>query len=107
MNFLDNFKIDNWYKLLLYIGLVGMMGTIFFPLSGFEKSSIIPLFLGCIFIGFGEWKRERYSQYIKPPNLYDGPTALITQKFQSKDPIGITLDIVGILFIILGIWRIL
>ncbi len=108
MGFLDNFKIETWYSLILYVGIVGTFGTIFVPMQGFEKSSVLPLFLGMALIGLGEWKMERCIRYIKPPNVHTGPAAVVTQNFQSKDDlIGIVLEVIGLILIGLSLFRIL
>jgi hypothetical protein len=100
MGFLDSLKIDTWYRFILYVGIVGVFGTIFVPIQGFKKTSILLLFLGCALIGLGEWKRERYHHQIKPANIHTGSAALISQKFQSNDKLGIVLEIIGFLLII-------
>jgi hypothetical protein len=102
-----NFKIDIWYKAVMYLGAVVFVISLFSPVKGLTNSQVQLLSGGAFLLGLGEWKNHKVISGIKPPNAYTGPAAFIQTTVRSADFIGLLLDGGGIVLILLAIWRIL
>jgi len=54
-----------------------------------------------------QWKNHKKESFIKPPNAYTGPAALITYPVRKPDLLGVLLDLVGIALIGFGVVSVL
>ena len=100
-DYFKNFLIDTWYKVLVYLGGILFIFGLFIPSRVITNKQLILFSLGLFFIGLGEWKNMKNFSYIKPPNIYTGPTAFMSGKTREPDIFGILFDIVGITLLIL------
>lgn len=110
MNVSDILKgllIDSWYKALMSIGGIALVGSFFFEVQGITNRQLQMIAAGLFFLGLGEWKNHKEESYIKPPNVYTGPTALITVTSWKPDVIGLFFDLLGIILLISGVWSII
>lgn len=88
MEFFKSFKIDAWYKVLVYLGGILFIFSIFIPTQWITNEQVVLLSSGMLLIGIGEWKNHKYVSWTKPPNVYTGPTAFITTKTRKPDAVG-------------------
>ncbi len=96
-NFLNNLELDRWWKGVLWAGFF-ILAMSFLPVPEFLVNKYVFGFgLGLIFIGFSFWIAEKRNSYIKPPNVYTGGTALITEYRIEHNIITILLLIAGII----------
>lgn len=80
---------------LLMIGGLGFILSLFLPITSFNNKDISMFFLGFFLIGLGEWKHYKTYSEFKPPNAYTGPAGIIT--YHKRNP-----DFVGVVFISTG-----
>jgi hypothetical protein len=45
--------------------------------------------------------------WFKPPNVYTGGAALMQTKVRQADVFGILLDVVGVVLLLVGFWKII
>lgn len=90
-----------------------MIGGTFLVISLFKETKGITniqlqmLSAGALLIGLGEWKNHKVLSYIKPPNVYTGPAALVSYPVREADLVGITLDLIGLVLLVRGVWSVL
>lgn len=101
------FKIDVWYKAVMYLGAVLLAFSLFFDVKGMTNSQLQLLSGGSFLLGIGEWKNHKTKSWIKPPNAYTGGPALMQAVVREPDFIGYMLDGLGILLMAIAVWRIL
>ncbi len=102
-----NLALDTWYKALMYVGGAVFVASLFVDVKGLTNSQLQLLSGGAFLVGLGEWKKHKERSWIKPPNAYTGPAALITETVRLPDFSGTLLGILGIALIVFGIVRIL
>ncbi len=102
-DFLKNLQLDTWYKAFMYIGGIVLVGSFFLEVKGITNTQLQLVSAGLFFIGIGEWKNHKSESFIKPPNAYTGPAALITHSVWKPDLIGLLLDVAGLVLMIMGI----
>lgn len=103
---LKSLAVDTWYKAVMYVGAVTLVGSFFFDSKGITNLQLQLLAGGSFLLGLGEWKNHKPLSFFKPPNVYTGGPALMTTTVRSSDIVGTTLDIVGIILICLAVWKI-
>lgn len=96
-NFFNNFKLDKWWKGVLWLGVFFMLSSFYFSPSFLKPQHLFGLSLGLLFIGMSYWIGEKEHSWIKPPNVYAGGAALITQQYIKHNLVTVTLFLVGIL----------
>jgi hypothetical protein len=106
-DFLKNLVLDTWYKALVYVGGLILLLSLFIEVKGIANQQLQLLSTGIFFFGLGEWKNHKKESFIKPPNVYTGPTALISYTVWKPDLLGILFDLIGITLIGFGIWFII
>lgn len=107
MDFFKNLALDAWYKALVYVGGAGLLLAFFVDARGVSNTDLQILLGGVFLLGLGEWKNNKIKSWIKPPNVYTGPTLWIDEPIRKPDVLGLLLDGFGIALIILGLYRIL
>lgn len=96
MNLLEKLKLDTWYGIVLYLGVMLIAAALFVP--GVEFVNVQHLFglgLGMVMIGLAQYIAETSLSQIKPPNAYTGPAALISWIEFKHNPITALLLLVG------------
>ena len=106
-DFLKDFVIDAWYKAIVYVGGVVLALSFFLDVKGLTNHQLQLLASGAFIIGLGEWNNHTTQSWIKPPNAYTGPAALLTQKIRKATVIGVLFDLIGITVFTFGMIRIL
>jgi len=101
------FRIDVWYKAVMYVGAVLFAFSLFVEVKGLTNSQLQLLSGGAFLLGIGEWKNHKIESWIKPPNAYTGGAALVRSVVRKPDLVGYTFDLLGILLMVIAVWRIL
>jgi len=104
---LKGLKLDVWYKAFVYLGGVVLVLSFFLDVKGIDNLQLQLLAGGCFLIGMGEWKNHKPVSWIKPPNVYTGPAALMTTTVRKPDLVGVLLDILGVALLGVGIWSVI
>lgn len=99
---LKNLKIDSWYMVFIIVGAVGFISSLTVPILAISNKQAMVLTSGILMIGLGEWKNHKYLTGIKPPNVYTGGTAIITQKIRRPDILGNFMVMIGLLFLVIA-----
>jgi len=102
-NFLENLKIDRWYKVFIYLGTFLFIISLFSTTHWLTNKQTGLLGLALFFIGLGEWKNEKVAVMFKPSNAYTGPAGFLQWPIRKMDLIGIIMLLVGIVFLIMFI----
>lgn len=95
--------IDRWFKVFVYIGVLAFAISLIVEVKGITNRELQMISLGLFFVGIGEWKNEKYLSYIRPPNVYTGPAALVQTPVRKADSLGIAFDAVGGILLLAGI----
>ena len=102
-----NLKLDTWYKAFVYLGGLVLLISFFVEVKGITNTQLQLLAGGCFFIGIGEWKNHKVASWIKPPNVYTGPAALIKVPIRKADWVGRILDTSGLVLVGLGLYSVI
>lgn len=105
--FLKSLALDTWYKVVMYAGAVLFAVGLTVEVRGITNGEALLVGLGLFLIGIGEWKNHKTAAWIKPPNVYTGPAALMQTKVRQPDFFGLLLDLCGLAALGFGLWRIL
>lgn len=97
-NFLKNFAIDYWYKMLLIASLIFMVIALTMKIYVISNGALLLVSMGGFFIGMGEWINHPYREFV---NLSMG--AKVSGHPRSPKIGGILLDIAGALLALIGI----
>jgi len=98
-NLFKTLNLDTWYKVLVYLGGIGFILSLFIPIpiAGVTNKQVISISLGMFFLGLGEWKNHKYLSW------WEIPTVFAQTKIRKPDVIGIVFDIVGLLLLSVGL----
>jgi hypothetical protein len=97
MKFLENLKLDKWFVVLLYLGVLMIAASMIFNVEFLEEKHAFGFGLGLILIGLSFWIAEKnYSQFV-PPSAYTGGSAGILQWKNIKH------NVVTVILLILGL----
>jgi hypothetical protein len=105
-DFFKGLLLDTWYKALVYVGGISLVLSFFIDSKGISNTDLQLIAGGFFLIGLGEWKNHKQDSWIKPPNAYTGPTAMITKTVWRPDFIGILLDLAGAVLLVIGIIKV-
>lgn len=83
------FYFDTWYKVLMLVGVMLVVYSLIGPMSWLDNQTCGLIGVGLFLFGMSEWKRTKFIQWIKPPNVYTGPPMLITQEVKKHDLISV------------------
>lgn len=101
-DFFKGLILDAWYKAFMYIGGIVLLLSFFLDVKGITNAQLQLMAGGMFLLGIGEWKNHKAESWIKPPNVYTGPAALITQTVWRPDIIGLVLDLIGLVLLVMG-----
>jgi hypothetical protein len=99
--FFNNFKIDKWWKGVLWLSIFFMLSSFFFSPSFLKPQHLFGLGLSFLLIGISYWISDKTYSWIKPPNAYTGGAALMTQEYEEHNFVTIILLTAGVLLFIL------
>ncbi len=84
------FKIDSWWKAVLMLGILAVIGASIFQINFIESKHLFGLGIGMIMVGLGFWKAYKtFSQF-----AYGG---IISWKDFKYDIVSVILIIIGII----------
>jgi hypothetical protein len=73
---LANLKLDEWYKLFVYIGGILFILSLFVPVVVLHNYQVLLIAIGFLSIGVGEWRSYRvYTHYTPPTILHNAVVA--------------------------------
>ena len=98
-NPLSNLLIDYWYKAVLVMAICTLIVSLSVETKGVENCVVQLISLGAIFIGLGEWINHPLQTRLIPG-------AKITGHPRVNKVGGNLFDLLGLVFIIVGIIRI-
>lgn len=101
MKFLESLKIDTWWKVVLLLGSGAIFMSLTIKADFLQNKHLFGLGMGMLIIGISYWIAEKKYSTIKPPNVYTGPTALISWKEIHHNPITGIMLIFGFILICL------
>lgn len=96
MSFLENLKLDSWWKAIFYLGVAGIASSFLFSPNFIQQKHMFGFGLGMVVIGIAYWIAEKEYSAIKPPNAYTGPAAILTWKAIKHNPVTVILLLVGL-----------
>jgi hypothetical protein len=106
-NWLDNLKLDVWYKAFVYVGGVGFLLSLLKETKGMSNGQVQLFTSGLFFIGLGEWKNWKLREWIKPANAFTGGAAFISEPVRVPDLVGILLLLLGTVLFAAGLISVL
>lgn len=105
---LKAFAIDTWYKAFGVVGAIAFVVALFVEMKGLNNGQVQLIGAGAFLFGLvGQWKNETTETAIKPPNAYTGPAAIMTRTVRRATFLGVILEVVGVLLMVIGVWKIL
>jgi hypothetical protein len=96
MKILENLKLDSWYGIVLYVGILIIAASLFFQVDFLQEKHLFGLGLGMLLIGLSFWIAEGYAHIFKPPNYYTGGPAILYWRVIKHNPISIIILLIGI-----------
>ena len=108
-NPLSNLKIDYWYKAVVVLAAFLLVISLTVELIDIENTLAQLICLGVLLIGIGEWINHPLQTEIVPPNTYrNAPTGgVITGYNRQGSLLGICFDILGFIFIAIGVCKLI
>jgi hypothetical protein len=106
VDILKNLLLDTWYKVLVYVGGIIFVASLFVEVKAISNGQLQLLAGGITLLGLGEWKNHKERSWIKPPNVYTGGAALMTATVREPDLVGVLLQLLGGVLIALSAWSI-
>ncbi len=73
MNFLNSLKLDTWWRVVLLLGILGIVGSFIFTIDFIQSKHLFGLSVGMLIVGLSYLAAQRW--HIKPPNVYTGGIA--------------------------------
>lgn len=102
-DFLKNLALDAWYKVILYLGGIVFVLSIFIPVQGMSSRQVQAISGGFFLLGLGVWMDQKKDTAIQPPNVYTGGHALMLTRHYWAPGLGLLPALGGVALIILGI----
>jgi len=97
----SSLKIDDWYKTLIPLGGIIIILSIIYPVQTITVKELFLIGSGIFLIGIGEWKNVKYYTKFISASAFN-PFIRITQPFRANDPLGIFLELLGIVALIVA-----
>jgi hypothetical protein len=96
MSFLENLKLDEWWKAVFYLGVAGIASSFLFDPEFLQQKHMFGFGLGWVLVGISFWIAEKEYSAIKPPNAYTGPAAVLTRKVIEHNPVTVIILVAGL-----------
>ncbi len=95
-----SFVIDTWYKASLFAGAGLFVLSLCIDVKGMSNGQLQVLSGGLFLLGLGVWKNQKVASFIKPPNVYTGPAALMSTKVRQVDAVGGLFEVLGVILLV-------
>ena len=107
---LKNLKLDNYYMVLVYLGAISLILSLFVPTQWLSNKDLGLIASGFFFIGLGEWKNHKVKYTITNRHVTGvadmiGPTKM-EHIYRQPDFIGYLFILIGILLILGGLYNV-
>lgn len=100
MGWFDNLKIDIWFKAVTYLGGVIAILSLTIPMRVLSNEVWSLFGFGLFIFGTGRWKNHKsHSQHV--------PGGYVTWQDRHTDLLGLLLEAIGVILVLLAIWRII
>ena len=99
MKFLENLKLNKWYALVLYLGVLFIIASLYFTINFLDARYLFGLGVGMVMVGLSFLIAEKTLSTIKPPNAYTGGAAWISWKEIHHNFFTLGLLIIGLVLI--------
>lgn len=96
MKFLENLKLNTWYGITLYLGVLLIAAAFYFNKDFLEEKHVMGLGIGMVLVGISMIMAEKHLSTIKPPNVYTGGPALLSWIEIRHNAFTMVLLIIGI-----------
>lgn len=107
MTFLDNLKLNNWWNLFIYIGLLGIIGSFFIPTTFVDPKNILGLSFGLLIVGIATLSAVKTAVQYKEPNIHTGGAGMFSWKVIKYNLLSGTISFIGVILIIIFIFKII
>ena len=94
-DFFKNLKLDYWYKVVLVLGALIIIGSLVIELKGITNQQGLLLGGALFCLGLGEWSNHTAEIYERPPNVYIAVRVFSVTRWRPT-LIGSLLDLSGI-----------
>ena len=101
---LKTLALDQWYKLLVWLGGIVTIGSIFLDVKVLSNAQLLTISFGFFLLGLGEWASRRKAPYERETDRGSKVKGWEMQRFNSIS--GNSLSIIGVLFILYGMYKI-
>ncbi len=101
MSFLEGLKLNTWWKVILWLGVVADAATFIFNIDFINKKYLFGLGLGMILIGISYWIAQKTYSTLKPSNVYTGQAGILSWKEINHNPVTVILLTLGITLVII------
>jgi hypothetical protein len=92
---IKNLVVDTWYKTFVLAGAALFVLSLSIDVKGMSNGQLQLLSGGLFLLGIGVWKNEKVASWIKPPNVYTGPAALVSTNVRQADFVGLAFECLG------------
>jgi hypothetical protein len=96
MNILENLKLDKWYGIVLYLGILMILASLLFDVKYLEEKHTFGFGLGLVMIGLSNFMAEKTESAFKPNNFSTGPAGILSWRVIKHNPVTFIIPIIGI-----------
>lgn len=96
MKILENLKLDTWFGVMLYVGVLMMAASIFVDITFLEEKHLFGLGMGMFVFGLSFRMAEKYQNTFNPPHLDTGPATFFEWKVIKHNTFSIITLIIGL-----------
>jgi len=101
--FIKSIKLDRWYKPPLILSGFILFLSIFYKNKVVPQQSLLLISLGVFLFCIGEFKQDK--DITRAENIGFGKGLLMTFKRRTKDFLGILFNLLGIILIVIGVFK--
>ena len=99
MSFLENLKLDSWWKAVLYLGVAGVASSFIFQIQFIQPKHLFGMSVGLILIGIAKWIAQKDISIFKPANAWTGGAGFVSWKETHHNLVTVLLFLAGLVFI--------
>ncbi len=96
MDFLNNFKLDTWWKIVLWLGVISITASLVHEVSFIQNKHLFGLGVGLVLVGLSHAIAHNTQSYFKAANAYTGSAALITYDVLNHNGVTCLLFTIGL-----------
>lgn len=96
MGYFDNLNLDEWYKVVAYLGGIITLLSLTVQMQIFSNEVMTSLGLGAFLYGIGRWKNMKTKTQFAPGHK-------LSWEERDTDIIGLILEISGVILILIAV----